>query len=120
VTEVLSRRLVYAQSIDCSNRAVRFASTNSALFPGPRRREAAGSTATRERTAAPSYLPSWDDSSEQFVWHASWLEVQPMRHAVDAVICAGGMRQVVWQFAACELHNIMQFVTVEVMGVESP
>jgi hypothetical protein len=43
-----------------------------------------------------------------------------MRHAVDAVICAGGMRQVVWQFAACELHNIMQFVTVEVMGVESP
>ena len=30
------------------------------------------------------------------------------------------MRQAVWQFANCELHDIMQFVTVEVTGVESP
>jgi hypothetical protein len=30
------------------------------------------------------------------------------------------MKQPVLQFATCELHNIMQFVTVEVMGVESP
>jgi hypothetical protein len=30
------------------------------------------------------------------------------------------MKQVVWQFAARELHVIMQLVTVEVMGVESP
>jgi hypothetical protein len=28
------------------------------------------------------YLPIWEDSSEQCVWHASWLEVQPMLHAV--------------------------------------
>jgi hypothetical protein len=30
-----------------------------------------------------------------------------------------GIRHVVWQEAACELHDIMQFVTVEV-GVETP
>jgi hypothetical protein len=38
----------------------------------------------------------------------------------DAVVGAAGMKQLVWQFAACELHDIMQFVTVEVTGVESP
>jgi len=38
----------------------------------------------------------------------------------DAVVGAAGMRQPVWQFAARELHDIMQFVTVEVIGVESP
>jgi hypothetical protein len=38
----------------------------------------------------------------------------------DAVVGAAGMRQPVWQLAACELHNIMQFVTVEVTGVERP
>ena len=30
------------------------------------------------------------------------------------------MTQLVWQFADCELQDIMQFVTVEVTGVESP
>ncbi len=38
----------------------------------------------------------------------------------DTVVGAAGMKQPVWQFAACELHDIMQFVTVEVIGVESP
>jgi hypothetical protein len=59
--------------------------------------------------------------------------VQPIVHAVrdvafkvtvvppmGVVVGGAGMTQPVWQFAACELHNIMQFVTVEVMGVESP
>src|SRR6516162_4769644 len=41
----------------------------------------------------------------------------PVRVAV--VVGAAGMTQPVWQFAACELHDIMQFVTVEVTGVES-
>ena len=31
-----------------------------------------------------------------------------------------GRTQLVWQFADCELQDIMQFVTVEVTGVESP
>jgi len=31
-----------------------------------------------------------------------------------------GKTQRVWQFADCELQDIMQFVTVEVTGVESP
>jgi hypothetical protein len=31
-----------------------------------------------------------------------------------------GTTQLVWQFADCELHDIMQFVTVEVTGDESP
>ena len=39
----------------------------------------------------------------------------PPRDAIGA-----GMKQPVWQFADCELHDIMQFVTVEVTGVESP
>ena len=38
----------------------------------------------------------------------------------DRVVGTAGMKQPVWQFAACELHDIMQFVTVEVTGVESP
>jgi hypothetical protein len=57
--------------------------------------------------------------------------VQPITHAVfdvafkvpvpeDAVVGAGGMTQPIWQFAARELHDIIQFVTVEVIGVESP
>jgi hypothetical protein len=36
------------------------------------------------------------------------------------LVGAAGITQLVWQFAACELHDIMQFVTVEVTGVESP
>jgi hypothetical protein len=39
---------------------------------------------------------------------------------MGVVVGGAGMTQPVWQFAACELHNIMQFVTVEVTGVESP
>ena len=31
-----------------------------------------------------------------------------------------GKTQRVWQFADCELQDIMQFVTVELTGVESP
>jgi hypothetical protein len=58
--------------------------------------------------------------------------VQPITQAVfavafkvpptpaDVVVGAVGMKQPVVQFAACELHDIMQFVTVEVTGVESP
>ena len=58
--------------------------------------------------------------------------MQPIVHAVrdvafkvtvvpmGVVVRGAGMTQPVWQFAACELHNIMQFVTVEVTGVESP
>ncbi len=65
--------------------------------------------------------------------------MQPIVHAVFAVafkvtVCCdvkfleggptlvdgAGIKQPVWQFAACELHDIMQFVTVEVTGVESP
>jgi hypothetical protein len=30
------------------------------------------------------------------------------------------MKQLVLQFATCELHDIMQFVTVEVTGDERP
>jgi hypothetical protein len=76
-----------------------------------------------------------EDSREQFVWQASWVEVQPNRQAPFAVafkMGAGlsmglgrgtrgvGRTQLVWQFADCELQDIMQFVTVEVTGVESP
>jgi hypothetical protein len=61
--------------------------------------------------------------------------VQPDRHAPFATSfkmgaglklgLGGGTRGVgktqrVWQFADCELQDIMQFVTVEVTGVESP
>ena len=37
---------------------------------------------------------------------------------VDVAGC--GIKHVVRQFTACELHATMQLVTVEVMGVESP
>ena len=61
--------------------------------------------------------------------------MQPDRHAPFAVSfkmgaglklgLGGGTRGVgkthrVWQFADCELQDIMQFVTVEVRGVDSP
>jgi hypothetical protein len=58
--------------------------------------------------------------------------VQPITHAVldvafkvtvvpmGVVVRGAGMTQPVWQFDARELHDIMQFVTVEVTGVESP
>ncbi len=55
--------------------------------------------------------------------------MQPTTHAVfdvafkvpvPAVVGAAGITQLVWQFAARELHDIMQFVTVERTGVESP
>jgi hypothetical protein len=36
------------------------------------------------------------------------------------LVDGAGLKQPVWQFAACELHDIMQLVTVEVIGVESP
>jgi hypothetical protein len=36
------------------------------------------------------------------------------------LVDGAGMKQPLWQFAACELHDIMQFVTVEVTGVDSP
>jgi len=51
------------------------------------------------------------------------FKVPPLRASCRAVASAGGdegMRQPVWQIAARELHDIMQFVTVEVTGVESP
>jgi hypothetical protein len=38
--------------------------------------------------------------------------------ADPAVVGAAGMTQPVWQLAAWELHDIMQFVTVEVTGLE--
>jgi hypothetical protein len=78
----------------------------------------------------------------QFVWHASCTEVQPnvqdgftvafsmgagkgMAVLAEARLLAvspggAGTKQPAWQFATCELHNIMQLVTVEVTGVESP
>ncbi len=58
--------------------------------------------------------------------------MQPITHAVfdvafkvtvvpmGVVVGGEGMTQRVWQFAACELHDIMQLVTVEVTGVENP
>jgi hypothetical protein len=47
--------------------------------------------------------------------------VQPITHDVFFVafkVGAAGMTQPVWHVAAWELHDIMQFVTVEVTGVE--
>jgi len=56
--------------------------------------------------------------------------VQPIAHDVlfvafkvpvgPVVVGAAGMTQPVWQLAAWELHDIMQFVTVEVTGELSP
>ena len=61
------------------------------------------------------------------------MEVQPARHAPFAVRLNWGPVLLgwrgdpavwedagVWQFADCELQDIIQFVTVEVTGVESP
>jgi hypothetical protein len=59
------------------------------------------------------------------------VEEQSNEHDVFAValkvtvpegvaVGGAGMTQLIWQFAACELHDIMQFVTVEVIAVESP
>jgi hypothetical protein len=53
----------------------------------------------------------------------AWLAValKVMDPEVAAVVGVGaGIRHVVRQFAATELQFIMQFVTVEVIGVESP
>jgi hypothetical protein len=36
------------------------------------------------------------------------------------LIGGGGTKQPAWQFAARELHDIMQLVVVDVRGVESP
>ena len=69
------------------------------------------------------------------LWHAFWVEPQANRQAVPAVgfrLAAGallglggtvgttGSTQVVRQFAACELHDIMQLVVVNVRGVGNP
>jgi hypothetical protein len=69
------------------------------------------------------------DTFAQVVWQVICVVVQLMVHEVLAVElapeivvvvdvvepleAADGARQVLWQFAACELHSIMQFVTVE-------
>ena len=45
--------------------------------------------------------------------------MDPEGVAVVGVGCCG-IKHVVRQFAACELQPIMQLVTVEVIGVESP
>ena len=54
----------------------------------------------------------------------AWLAVglkdmDPEGVAVVGVGCCG-IKHVVRQFAACELQPIMQLVTVDVIGVESP
>jgi hypothetical protein len=50
-----------------------------------------------------------------------WLAIAFKVTVPEGVTVGGaGMTQLVWQFAASELHDIMQFVTVEVIGVESP
>jgi hypothetical protein len=61
------------------------------------------------------------DTLAQVVWQVICVVVQFMMHEVlavglafeIAVVAADGSRQVLWQLAACELHSIMQFVTVE-------
>jgi hypothetical protein len=76
------------------------------------------------------------DSRAQLVWHASCVEPQVAVQVwvavgfkiglagvvvgAPSVVVGAGMKQVVRQFAACELHVIMQLVTVEVIGVGSP
>ena len=48
-----------------------------------------------------------------FNWGATKFEL--------AGTCRGvGSTQLVWQFADCELQDIVQFATVDVTGVESP
>ena len=69
------------------------------------------------------------------LWHASWVEVQPIRQAVPdvALRIGGGLllelgegvggtgnTQAVLQFTTWELQVIMQVVVVKVRGVESP
>jgi hypothetical protein len=69
------------------------------------------------------------------LWHASWVEVQPIRQAVlDVALRIGGglllelgegvggtgNTQAVLQFTTWELQVIMQVVVVKVRGVESP
>jgi hypothetical protein len=69
------------------------------------------------------------------LWHAFWVEPQANRQAVPAVefrLGAGallglggvvgttGSTQLVRQFAAVELHDIMQVVVVKVRGVGNP
>jgi hypothetical protein len=51
------------------------------------------------------------------VWLAVALKVMDPE---GVAVGGGGMKHVVWQFAACALQFIMQLVTVEVTGVESP
>jgi hypothetical protein len=46
------------------------------------------------------------------------VEVVPKKPPVVVVVGAVGMTQLVWHVAAWELQDIMQFVTVEVTGVE--
>jgi hypothetical protein len=85
--------------------------------------------AARTRTAKLFCYPYGEgDSRAQFVWHANWVEEQVTRHVAFgvalkvmnpegvAVVGVGGAGRThpVWQFAACELQDIMQFVTVEV------
>jgi hypothetical protein len=53
-------------------------------------------------------------------WLAVGLKVIDPDGAAVVGVGGCGIKHVVRQFAACELHVIMQLVTVEVMGVESP
>ena len=80
------------------------------------------------------HWPIIEENRAQLVWQANWVEVHPDRHAPFAVAfnwgatkfelagtCRGvGSTQLVWQFADCELQDIVQFATVDVTGVESP
>ena len=51
----------------------------------------------------------------------AWLaEALKVMEPEGVAVGAGGTTQPVLQFATCELHDIMQFVTFEVTGVESP
>jgi hypothetical protein len=75
------------------------------------------------------------DCSAQPCWHVSWFDVQAEIQATPAdalktgaglllglggATAATGTTQLVLQLDAWELHVIMQFVVVEVTGVESP
>jgi hypothetical protein len=56
------------------------------------------------------------------VWHDNWVVVQPSWHELEVLGSpppASGAKQVLWQFAAEELHVIMQVVTVDVTVVVS-
>jgi hypothetical protein len=53
-------------------------------------------------------------------WLAVALKVMDPEGAAVVGVGGAGIRHVVRQFAATELQFIMQFVTVEVIGVESP